>query len=303
MRVLVLDVWLDLRRKRLWPVALVLVAALVAAPIVLLGGEEPPEVPPAPARAGAESGVTVRAAGAEAAASELEAFSAADPFRRPAARKRRAARRSRPAARPSADAEPATPRSADPEPATRPSADPEPADEPPPAPAAPAPAEPDPSPSPSPDPDPPAGDTEPESRLLTDVVDVTFGRRGAERARRAVARLEHLPPSGEPVATFLGTTPSGRSAVFLLRDGLTVAGDGRCEPRPSTCSFLTLRPDRRHDQAFLRDADGRKWSLRLDELERVPVEEAGDEPRATGARTRDRDAPALGATLEERRRE
>jgi hypothetical protein len=104
------------------------------------------------------------------------------------------------------------------------------------------------------------------------------------------------------VATFLGTTPSGRSAVFLLREWLEVSGDGACEPSRAVCSFLTLRPDRRHDQAFLRDAAGSKWSLRLDAVERVPLEEVEEEEESTAkASSRRTDGvPALGATVEER---
>ena len=43
------DLWADLREKRLWPVALLLLVALVAVPVVLAKpGAEPAPPPPAP---------------------------------------------------------------------------------------------------------------------------------------------------------------------------------------------------------------------------------------------------------------
>src|SRR5918992_3795723 len=48
MKNFLLDLWNDLRAKRLWPVAVVLLAALVAVPVVLSkGAEEPAVAPPA----------------------------------------------------------------------------------------------------------------------------------------------------------------------------------------------------------------------------------------------------------------
>ena len=284
MRVLALDVWQDLRDKRLWPVALALLVALVAAPVALLAGEEEAS-PGAPARPPADARTAVTLAGANGGAgSELEAFSPSDPFK-PDTRGRAGERLA--GAQPAASTP--APEAGSPAPAA---GSPAPA----PAPTAPqaTPSTPSSPSTPSTTPD------EPESRLLTDAVDVTFGGRGSERARRGVTRLEPLPTSGEPVATFLGATPSGHSAVFLLQAGLEVGGDGACRPSRAECTFLTLRPDRRHDQAFLRDAQGRKWSLRLDALERVPLEDVVEDepPGARSSRSRSEEAPALGATVE-----
>jgi hypothetical protein len=47
MKMLLLDLWNDLRAKRLWPVAALLLAALVATPVVLSTDAEEP-APPAP---------------------------------------------------------------------------------------------------------------------------------------------------------------------------------------------------------------------------------------------------------------
>ena len=45
MKVFALDLWQDLREKRLWPVALLLLAALVAVPVLLAKPAEDPGPP------------------------------------------------------------------------------------------------------------------------------------------------------------------------------------------------------------------------------------------------------------------
>ena len=55
MRVFFLDLWLDLREKRLAPLAILLLAAIVAVPIVLANDQEEPPPPPTPTTASAVS--------------------------------------------------------------------------------------------------------------------------------------------------------------------------------------------------------------------------------------------------------
>jgi hypothetical protein len=296
MRVLLLDVWHDLREKRLWPVALFLLVALVALPLVLLArGDAAPGAPtPAPGLPGDDPRVTpARATDATAPGSALEVFSPSDPFARGRASAGGTSDGSRTTGA-DADvtggdapvADPPAARAPDPAPSSPSSSSPAPSAS---SPVPSTPSSPAPVPSTPTTPDPAPSTTrpaEPDPRRYTDTVDVTFGRRGVERRRREIARLEPLPASGEPVALFLGTTPSGFSAVFFLQPGLEVKGDGGCEPSRIRCSYLTLRPDRRHDQAFLEDEEGRKWSLRLDGLELVPLAELDDDPedkRGAGA--------------------
>ena len=47
MKAFVLDLWHDLREKRLWPVAVLLLAGLVAVPVLLAKPAEDPSPPPA----------------------------------------------------------------------------------------------------------------------------------------------------------------------------------------------------------------------------------------------------------------
>ena len=55
MKIFLLDLWNDLREKRLWPVAVVLLASLVAVPVLLARPAEEPSAPPQPPAAVSEA--------------------------------------------------------------------------------------------------------------------------------------------------------------------------------------------------------------------------------------------------------
>ena len=295
------EAWRDLRERRLWPVALALLVALVLVPLVAL--EPAPELPPAPppARPPATLGSSPVAletpAELVAQGSNLDLFALRDPFRRPASARRRSAASASSATRTRA------PRAARSEGAPTSASDSAgassgsgggatsaPRSSSPPSDGSGAsggesgsggsPAAADSSPRASDDAtgggdsgsDSPVGA---ESARYTDVVDIRFGERGEERTRSAVMRMAMLPHAERPVVTFLGLSASGRSAVFLFDSGIAKqAGDGSCDPSPTECRLLSLRLDRDHDQHFFTDTAGRKYSLRLLAIDRMPVREA-----------------------------
>lgn len=279
MKVVLIDLWLDLRHKRLWPAAVALVLALVAVPLLLRPEERPVATPPpTPTDADARiAAVPEDAARAALVGSDLETLPPVDPFT------------ARAAAEPTAVATPSsTPASTEPSAGSSGSSPFE--STPAPGPPAPTPA-PDPpivsAPTPTPTPTPPAPSTptptprepaakpKPAERILyTETVDFRFGRRGSERTRNGVARFQAIPDDKTPLITFVGATLSGASAVFLLPGGMTERGDGACEPTPEQCTLLSLRLDREHDQSFLTDDAGRRYSVRLTAIDRVPLAEA-----------------------------
>src|SRR5262245_41700933 len=91
MKIFLLDLWQDLREKRLWPVAVGLVLALVAVPVLLAKPFEspapPPPVKPAPKAEGPkelEALAQVKLAeGAEGHGSALGVFDPTNPFKPP----------------------------------------------------------------------------------------------------------------------------------------------------------------------------------------------------------------------------
>jgi hypothetical protein len=75
----------------------------------------------------------------------------------------------------------------------------------------------------------------------TYVADVTFGKVD-ETKRRKLQQLRALPSSDLPVIVFMGATADGDKAVFLVGSGADVTGDGTCKPSDEQCVFLYMKP-------------------------------------------------------------
>src|SRR5439155_20300338 len=80
MRVFFLDLWMDLREKRLAPVAIALLAGIIAVPIVLAKSTNPPPPPPATTTTASAPATPVVESQAQVTSSKLQTFSARDPF-------------------------------------------------------------------------------------------------------------------------------------------------------------------------------------------------------------------------------
>lgn len=275
------DVWYDLRDKRLWPVAGVLLLAVIALPVFVLkpASEEP--APPAPASAPAPGAGPLPTAVSEAAAggSRLDVFTAKDPFRpfkeagRDAGLTRRTART---VADEGAGSSGAVPDLADTGISTGGSGE----------------SGETPSSSDGASSGGSSGDTGGSSgssggdsgaktpkpvkpKTYTYTVDIRFGKRGEVRERRGVQRLEVLPNERNPLLVFLGVSADGDEAVFLVNSDLEQEGEGACEPSRKDCTFLTLRTDDLFDEHLFTDpATGRNYYLKLLDIDRVTVETA-----------------------------
>jgi len=242
----------DLVGRRLWPLVVLLLAAVVAVPVVLGrdGGETAAGAPadaPAPVESGAGGGAALHAARSalrERAGSASRA-GLRDPFARPARRSRSAS-----APRRAATATVSEPATTSPKPQAAPAPDPAPAPaSPAPATSAPAPRATAPRSAPPPSP----------SRAVAAVhvlrhPDIRFGA----REHRDVARLAAFPSARAPVVQFLGVTPAGRAA-FAVAPGTTVEGDAACRPSRIACTQIVLA---RGQRAFL-TAGATRQSLKL----------------------------------------
>lgn len=288
------DIVHDLREKKLWPVAALLLLAIVAVPAVLLRSpsqEAGPTGAEAPAPGQAKPAALALSADEERA-SALEAFSAKDPFKpRGPAAPRRTSEPDAPSAgtgasgtaagggidtsalggvrdllgqgggqgsggasgSPSTPSQQVTPRSEERETETK-------------------------------------TKTETKEVAYTHTVDVRFGRRGQIRLRRDIARLQPIPSEERPLLVYLGTTPSGYSAVFLVDQSLEQRGDGICKPSRSNCALLYLRPEDGHDLHYFTDTLGRGYALRLVSIDLVPLSEVTEEESKASARRSGRDA-------------
>jgi hypothetical protein len=219
--------WRQLVRRRLWPVAVLLLAALVAVP-VMLARDPAPVTPPEPAaQAPASQSAKTDDALAEPVVAKVSSTEKArrrrvlgvrkDPFT-PAvlkhkkkktttakkATKKRAPEPTQETTTPSAPSEPAPTTSA---PST---------------PAAPAPK---------------------KKVYAKDSLIVRFGDATGETLKRVnLLKLAALPndADSEPLLIYTGLTDHGKKAVFLVDESLDPSGDGKCTPHPSNCEKVEL---------------------------------------------------------------
>ena len=294
--------WQDLVRRRLLPVAVVLLGALVAVPVLL--AKEPAPVP-APAPAPPARGVTTALAQPVVALDEQEPPPARrrvlgarkDPFQPaplPEARKSRTSRGSRTAS-PSAGSTtsgpgtsgatgsdvstgggtsalvPVSPVVTPPTAVPTPGGGDQPADEP--------------------------DDGQDEAATPDDAILIRFGDAAAESLEtRTLERLAPLPDADAPFAAYLGLDEHG-AAVFLLDAGITAEGDGTCRPAPQSCATFTLRED---ETEFLHvpgedGAEGAVYELDVVDIPRGAKGTAA----AAAARVAAKGAAPVGASAEE----
>jgi hypothetical protein len=212
----------DLVDRRLWPVAVALLGALVAVPVLLGGGSKAPA--PAPAAPLAAAAGTAGGT-AQAAVSLSQPSTSTNPTYRPGPVRNPFAQHKVPA--------PAT---------TNPSS----------APAPPVPSVPSSAPS-----VPSGGGGVPVTttpivpgsgggrRDATETnvwrVNLRFGEAGDQKTHKDIPRLSPLPSATNPFFIFLGVLADGKTAVFLISSDTTATGDGKCKPNPEQCDTIEMR--------------------------------------------------------------
>ena len=248
-----IDAWNDLRARRLLPVAAVLVAGLVAAPIVLSKKSEeaaPPAPVPSDTQANTGSSTADELAKVKlsddlssGSGSSLSAFDVKDPFKPPSGVKT-GNEQAQPGEVPGGGA--ATP-----------------------------------TPTGTGDTGGGTGDTgggtgggtgsAPKTTEFTYVLDVTFWANGHKRTIKGMQKLDVLPNQTSPLLIFMGVSSGGGNGVFLVDATLQTTGEGKCKPSHADCAFLYLGAGA--EQEFTNE-DGDSYRLRIDQIRKVQV---GDE--------------------------
>jgi hypothetical protein len=217
--------WRQLVRRRLWPVAVLLIAGLVAVPVLLARDATPVETPALPeTSAPAETAnsdealaepVVAKASSADRSRRRRVLGSRKNPFEPAPVKKPKAKKTTTKADSGKTGAK------ADPGVTTPPSTG---------VPAAPVtPVEPAAPKKPAP----------PKGSLV-----VRFGDPASDSLEKKLLRkLEGLPDGTTetgPLVIFTGLTDHGKKAVFLVDASVELTGDGTCKPHPSSCETIEL---------------------------------------------------------------
>jgi hypothetical protein len=123
----------------------------------------------------------------------------------------------------------------------------------------------------------------------TYVVDLTFRANGRRRTIEGMEKLDILPDASTPLLIFLGVTPDAGNAVFLVDSTLQAAGEGSCKPSNSECAFLYLGPGSEHE--FTNEV-GDSYTLRIDEIRRVKLDK-----KKAGASKKKKDKKTASAAV------
>jgi hypothetical protein len=248
------DTWQELREKRLWPIALLLLLAIVAVPALLTkSAAQPPATEAALTAPSDDERVSVRLddgpPASTGAGSSLDGFAQGDPFTPPAA----IARNGGGATGTATIASSSEPDAADGGAGTGGDGGSPPSQ----TPAAPR------------DIAPPQ--TRTETAEYEYIADVTLWTGERRRKIKGLRKLHMLPSQTAPVLIFMGTANGAGDAVFLVDSTLAAAGEGRCVPSPANCAYVHIGPGAEH--AFTSEA-GDSYRLRVDEIRRVATSSA-----------------------------
>jgi hypothetical protein len=118
---------------------------------------------------------------------------------------------------------------------------------------------------------------------FTYVLDVTFWSNGHKRRFQNLKKLDMLPNQAAPLLIFMGVSDNAGNAVFLVDSTLSAAGEGKCKPSRDDCAFLYLGAGAEEEFS---NEDGDSYRLIVNEIRKVKV---GDE---TGTAASDDEASA-----------
>jgi hypothetical protein len=208
----VTSIWRQLVRRRLWPVAVLLLAALAAVPFVL--AKEPEVIPPSdPVPATSTKAddaiaepVVARVEPQDRARRRRVLGAVKDPFRPAPPKKAKAAQAPEAPEVPADDVGTDTGSSGG-------------------TGGVPVPAEPAPK----------------KTYYSAGTIIVRFGESSAEQLEKfAIKKLGPVPDEEAPLLIYMGLTNDGKKAKFLVDAAIEADGDGTCRPHPANCETIEL---------------------------------------------------------------
>jgi hypothetical protein len=101
--------------------------------------------------------------------------------------------------------------------------------------------------------------------------------------RRSVKRMQPLPSAELPVLIYMGVLKDGKTAVFLVDHGVTPVGDGECKPNPDDCETIRLREG---ETEFLDITDDTGAVTQQYQLDVIKIHNAGSASAAKASTSR-----------------
>jgi hypothetical protein len=115
------------------------------------------------------------------------------------------------------------------------------------------------------------------------TVNVKFGTPTRQKTLKSLDPLAGLPDDSNPAVTFMGVTDDGTSAVFLINDDSLVAdGEGTC--RDENCTVVELGIDGAADEESFTSTDGTvQYDLQLLNIKREKMDPPADNGKSAAS--------------------
>jgi hypothetical protein len=113
------------------------------------------------------------------------------------------------------------------------------------------------------------------------VVDVNLSVNGRRRHIEGLEKLDMLPSDRSPLLIFMGVTAKGADAVFLVDSSLEAAGEGRCKPSAAECSFAYIGAG---SEYVFTEEDGDTYTVEIEEIRKVKVTDNATSAKRAKAR-------------------
>jgi hypothetical protein len=106
------------------------------------------------------------------------------------------------------------------------------------------------------------------------AADFTFGESGKLQKFKGPASFTMLPDDQKPAIVYLGISDDAKSAVFLISDpAFEAAGEGKCAPKAGPCQFVSLKLSDTNDEETFTSIDGSvSYELKLNNIRREKLE-------------------------------
>jgi hypothetical protein len=126
-------------------------------------------------------------------------------------------------------------------------------------------------------------------------VKLSFGEVGAMKSYDNVARLTPLPSSDNPFFVYLGLADDQKSAIFLINADAVPNGDGSCKPTHDDCQQIVLRAG---DTEFFDLQSGTAGVVQY-QLDLKSIKKSKAASKASAAKAHARESKAGRETLRE----
>jgi hypothetical protein len=256
-----LELWHDLREKRLWPVAVGLLAAAIAIPAVMLkpasSGTTVAPVVAQPLKVDTLPAVQVDSSPSHG--SRLNTFSQRDPFKPMSDLKQATSTKSSSSTSSTSSASP--PASAPTTVSNKTSSS--------------GGGTSSPVTTPTTTPSTPSSSTTTPVKWFRYTADLSFGEAGNLKTLKSVADFTLLPDDKTAAVVFMGVSNDAKSAIFFIADpAFTASGEGECNDKQD-CRFVKLSLDGQKDQESFTSLDGTiVYKLKLLKLNREYISQS-----------------------------